>query len=94
MKTWDLPPFNGYFNRPTWAIVTWLTNVEPWYFKAKWFVTLEMDAEKFQKNILDMIKTDSVAVSDINPSSRDDRWDHGLRQNVYWREVIDALKTI
>ncbi len=94
MKKWNLKPFNGYFNRPTWAIVTWLTNIEEWYFKAKSLISLEMDDEKFREKILDIIKADSVAVSDINPSSRDDRWDHGLRQNVDWIEVRNALKDI
>jgi hypothetical protein len=94
MKKWNLKPFNGYFNRPTWAIVTWLTNVEDWYFKVKWWLTLEMDEEKLQNNILNMIRTDPTAMSDINPSGRNDRFDTGIKQNVDWLEIAKALEDI
>ena len=89
MKDWKLPQHFGYYNRPTWAIVTWLTNVEEWYFKSR-SLTKASDS-LFARRVLEMMQNDKTAVGDINPSGNQHRWDVGLRANVDWVQIRKAL---
>lgn len=91
-KPWNLPRHNGWLNRPTWAIYTWLSNDEDMYILAKRFgVDHAEDYREFGRKCLGIIRTSPVAMGDINPSDRTDRADQGLMENVDWAAIREAL---
>lgn len=88
-KTVD-EPFNGWKNRPTWAVFTWLSNVESWYEGARKYS--DRDVHTFAEYCLDMLRKDPVAVEDINPSGSAGRFDTHLRQIIDWESIQNAFR--
>lgn len=82
--------FNGWKNRPTWAVFTWLSNVESWYEGACRYSDRDIDA--FSKHCLNVIRRDPIAVGDINPSGGRHRFDTHLREVIDWESIRDAFR--
>jgi hypothetical protein len=83
-------PFNGWKNRPTWAMFTWLSNVETWYLGACNYS--DRDVHAFAKHCIDVVRRDPVAVGDINPSGATHRFDAHLREAIDWESIQNAFR--
>lgn len=82
---------NGYFSRPTWALVTWLLNDLALHNRAVVLANRHEDPTKFElalKRDLASSAYDCIR-ADVNPSGRADRWDSKIP--IDWLEVRLAI---